>query len=182
MDPNPARSFSQIGAVYVARECTRTQPRVFLQSYERGGFSPKMIASLKTAQQRSAWRGMWKAALTLIDRNSGKPDYFLARPVLYSFRRRTVARRRGRRQLADIVLQHTDFDAITSAALGCGALSSSWRCVAHSHRIDAICRDFVIEHQVSYDRVCHSSRRGNGSLTAARRVTVNFENVSALIF
>jgi len=76
LDPNPARSLQNIGVVYAAKGMYTDAASSFLQSYERAGFSPKMIATLKSAQQQSGWRGMWKAAPQFMDGSSEKPDSF----------------------------------------------------------------------------------------------------------
>jgi TolB-like protein/DNA-binding winged helix-turn-helix (wHTH) protein/Tfp pilus assembly protein PilF len=76
LDPNPPRSLWQIGGIYAAKGMYTDATSIFLQAFERAGFSSERMAALKRAEQQSGWHGMWKTALKFTDRDYGKLDPF----------------------------------------------------------------------------------------------------------
>ena len=76
--------------------------------------------------------------------------------------------------LLETVLQHADFHACSTRALGN-------RSVAHPNHVDAVGRDLVVQHQVTYHRVRNLPGVGDRGLALTRREALHFDDVTVLI-
>jgi tetratricopeptide (TPR) repeat protein len=76
LDPELQRPLWRIGAVYAARGEEAEAASVFVQAFERSGFSQAKLAALKRGAQQSGLRGVWKASLQFLSREDEKAEPF----------------------------------------------------------------------------------------------------------